>query len=93
MMEIARIPYRAYKTSYPDCEAVAGSYDKSTRSIEVIIPDGRRKASGTRGRRYGYYHFNGIERGTERPVQITIKAVSVGNAIKRLPRDCDWDIN
>lgn len=34
-MEIERMLYRRYKTSYADCETVLGSYDKATKTIEV----------------------------------------------------------
>lgn len=40
-MEIERMLYRRYKTSYADCETVLGSYDKATKTIEVMLPEGR----------------------------------------------------
>jgi hypothetical protein len=49
------------------------------------------KESGTRGRSYRYFTFNGIENGTNRTVEIIIKAVSLENAKKRLPQDCVWE--
>ena len=91
-MEVLRMKYKQYKEHYSDCETVYGSYDKATKTIEVEIPEGRMKTSGVRGKSYGYYHFNGVEHGTNRNVQITIKAVSVGNAIKKLPSRCTWDL-
>lgn len=45
-MEIERMLYRRYKTSYADCETVLGSYDKATKTIEVMLPEGRKKKSG-----------------------------------------------
>lgn len=36
---IKRISYHQYKTDYYDCETVKGSYDSSTKTIEVIIPE------------------------------------------------------
>lgn len=42
-MEIERMLYRRYKTSYADCETVLGSYDKATKTIEVMLPEGRKK--------------------------------------------------
>ena len=49
-MEIERMLYRRYKTSYADCETVLGSYDKATKTIEVMLPEGRKKKSGVRGK-------------------------------------------
>lgn len=92
-MEVIRMKYKSYKERYGDCETVCGSYDKTNKTIEVMIPDGRMKNSGVRGKSYGYYHFDGVENETNRKVQITIKAVSVENAIKKLPVDCTWDVN
>lgn len=91
-MMVERMFYRMYKNHYADCETIPGSYDKATKSIEVVIPDGRMKKSGTRGQRYKWLEFHGIENGTGRKVRITIKATCLENAIKRLPTDCTWDI-
>lgn len=33
---IMRVHYSVYKNSYSDCETVEGSYDKSTKTIEVM---------------------------------------------------------
>jgi len=44
-----RMFYGTYKKHYADCETLPGSYDKITKSIIVLIPDGRMKKSGTRG--------------------------------------------
>lgn len=91
-VEEIRMPYRAHKTSYPDCETLIGSYDKSNKTIVVCIPDGRMKNSGVRGKCFHWYTFKGVENRTGRQVETTVKAVSVENAIKRLSRDCTWDI-
>lgn len=64
-----------------------------TKTIEVLIPDGRMKPSGVRGQCYHYMTFWGIEKETGREVSCTIKAVCRENAIKRLPENCDWDIS
>lgn len=40
-MEIKRMHYSQYKNHYADCKTVPGSYDKESRSIEVILPEGR----------------------------------------------------
>lgn len=87
-----RMLYKRYKTSFSDCETVVGSYDPETKTIIVLLPAGRMKPSGTRGRTYRYMEFNGVENATGRKVRCTIKAVSRENAIKRLPSDCTWDI-
>ena len=87
-----RMIYRRYKNSFSDCKTVPGSYDASTKTIVVIIPQGRMKKSGTRGKSYRYMEFNGIENATGRKVTCTIKATCRENAIKRLPKTCTWDI-
>ena len=91
-MEEERMLYRRYKTSFSDCETIPGSYDKESKTIVVLLPSGRMKPSGTRGRSYRYMEFNGIENATGRKVCCTIKATCLENAIKRLPSDCTWDV-
>lgn len=91
-MTVERMLYRRYKTSFADCETVHGSYDKQSKTIVVLLPAGRMKPSGTRGRSYRYMEFNGIENATGRKVCCTIKATCLENAIKRLPSDCTWDV-
>lgn len=91
-MKIERMHYGKYKQHYADCETVTGSYDKETKTIDVIIPNGRMKPSGTRGQSFHWMEFHGVENGTGRKVRITIKATCRENAIKRLPTDCAWDI-
>lgn len=84
--------YRRYKTAYADCATVPGSYDATTKSIAVLIPDGRKKPSGTRGQSFRYMEFHGVETATGRAVCCTIKATCRANAIKRLPSGCTWDL-
>lgn len=91
-MTVERMLYRRYKQHFADCEAVAGSYDKGTKSIEVMLPEGRMKPSGVRGQTFKYMEFCGVENSTGRVVRCTIKATCAANAIKRLPQDCTWDI-
>lgn len=88
-MKEIRMRYRDYKQHYADCGNL-GDYDKNSRTITVLVPDGRIKESGTRGQSFHYYEFHGIESRTGRQVQITIKATYLGNATKRLPSDCEW---
>lgn len=91
-MTTERMPYRHYKTAYADCATVPGSYDAATKSIAVLIPDGRKKPSGTRGQSFRYMEFHGVETATGRAVCCTIKATCRANAIKRLPDGCTWDL-
>lgn len=86
-----RMTYRRYKQSYSDCQTVPNSYDSATKTIIVILPEGRMKKSGTRGQRYHYFWFNGIRKDTGMPVRVCIKAISISNAAKRLTDDCIWD--
>ena len=92
-MKTIRMKYRQYKTSYSDCDTMPNSYDKATKTIEVLIPDGRIKNSGVRGESYKHLWFNGTDNKTGKPVRICIKAICVQNAIKRLPKDCTWDLS
>ena len=87
-----RMLYRRYKTSFSDCETELGSYDSKSKTIIVLLPAGRMKPSGTRGWSFRHMEFTGTENATGRKVRCTIKAVSLENAIKRLPSDCTWDI-
>lgn len=87
-----RMLYRRYKSSFSDCETVLGSYDKQNKTIVVLLPAGRMKPSGTRGRTFHYMEFTGTENATGRKVRCTIKAICFENAIKRLPSDCTWDV-
>lgn len=88
-----RMFYGRYKKHFSDCETVSGSYDKETKTIIVLIPEGRMKKSGVRGQSYRYITFEGVEKGTGRKVSTTIKAMSVDNAIKRLSKNCTWDLS
>ena len=96
-MKNERMLYRRYKTSYADCQTVPGTYDKATKTIVVIIPEGRMKKSGVRGQRYNYYHINGVDKSTGKSVTVTVKAICIANAIKQLHRNYDknieWDLN
>ena len=80
-----RMLYRQYKQSYADCATVPGTYDKTTKSIVVIIPEGRKKPSGVRGKSYRYIWFDGINKNDGREVRICIKAIDRAHAVKRLP--------
>ena len=92
-MEKIIMPYRQYKSRYADCETVRGSYDADSKTITVLVPDGRMKPSGTRGQRYMWLIYKGIERATNREISVTIKATTRENAEKQLARyypDCEF---
>lgn len=91
-MTIETMPYRRYKQHFADCETVLGSYNKTHKTIDVLIPEGRMKPSGVRGQSFRSIEFTGTEKATGRSVRCTIKAVCLANAIKRLPTDCIWNI-
>lgn len=91
-MSIETMLYRRYKQHFSDCETIIGSYNKELKTIDVIIPEGRMKKSGVRGRTFHYMEFEGVEIATGRKVRCTIKATCLANAIKRLSKDCVWDI-
>ena len=57
---IKRISYHQYKTDYYDCEAVKGSYDSTTKTIEIIIPEATLNFRGKEWERNGnaYYLAN-----------------------------------
>ena len=55
-MQEIKMKYRDYKQHYADCDNL-GDYDKSRKTITVLVPDGRMKASGVRGKSFHYYEF------------------------------------
>ena len=80
-----RMHYGRYKKHYADCKTVAGSYDKNTRTIEVIIPEERMKKSGVRGKQFYGFEFEFTnEKGT---YKVSYKATCKENAIKRLIKE------
>ena len=79
---IYNMKYSQYKKHYADCETLAGSYDYTDSTIDVIVREGRLKASGVRGKRFSdflFRHENGAVR--------CIYAVSFENAWKRLEKE------
>ena len=88
---IWRMPYKQYKEHYADCETVVGSYDSHTDdrgyrhgvpTIDVIIREGRLKASGVRGQHYHSYEFT-----TADGQKVCYRAVCEENARKRMKKD------
>ena len=93
---ILTMKYSRYKSAYSDCKTVPGTYNSWSKTIDVDIPEGRMKPSGTRGQTYRYMWFNGKNLKTGQSVRICIKAVSIQNALKRLPReypDCEFEVS
>lgn len=91
-MTTEKMLYRRYKQHFADCETVPGSYDPASKTIEVLLPEGRLKPSGTRGKRFHWLTFHGVEIATGRTVRCTIKATCTANAVKRLDTSCIWDV-
>lgn len=88
---IWRMPYKQYKEHYSDCETVAGSFRREDRrpcTIEVIIREGRLKASGVRGE-----HYSGYRLQNEEGEQVVYRAVKEENAIKRAEKEFggEWE--
>ena len=50
-MQEIKMKYRDYKQHYADCDNL-GDYDISRKTITVLVPDGRMKASGVRGKSF-----------------------------------------
>lgn len=46
------MPYSRYKRSYADCDTLGGSYCPGSKSIVVLLPDGRMKPSEARRERF-----------------------------------------
>lgn len=83
-MEIKRMLYSQFKKHYPDCETVRGSYATiaGRGTIEVILPEGREKKSGTRGK-----HFRGYELINAAGAHVTYSATCSENALKHAEKD------
>lgn len=58
-MPTARVPYREYKTKWKDHKIVDGTYDPSTKTIELYFTDEEMKQKTNLGNRYqiGSYYF------------------------------------
>ena len=79
--------YSAYKEHYADCDTLINSYNESTRTVVVIVPEGRMKASGVRGRKFASYLFYTTDKKHCRCKY----AVSSENALKQLAREIKKD--
>lgn len=81
---IWRMPYRQYKEHYSDCETIIGSFDRNrgVATIQVIVREGRLKASGVRGE-----HYRGYRLQNEEGEQVVYRAVKEENAIRRAEKE------
>lgn len=86
------MPYKQYKEHYSDCETVVDSYEDYTDSfgratqrptIDVIIREGRLKASGSRGKHYHTFIFENADGSSK----IAFYAISEETATKQLLRN------
>lgn len=79
-----RMSYRQYKTHYSDCKAY--DYDPTDKTIEVDIPYGRLKASGTRGKKYDTYMVKATD--GENVFVCEYRAITFENAEKQHTKYC-----
>jgi len=82
---IWRMPYKQYKEHYADCETVEGSFDRKPyrpATIEVIVREGRLKASGVRGEHYSGYKLENAD-----GEMVVYRAVKEENAIRRAEKE------
>ena len=79
--------YSAYKEHYADCETLINSFNECTRTVVIIVPEGRMKASGVRGRKFASYLFYTTDKKHCRCKY----AVSSENALKQLAREIKKD--
>ena len=82
---IWRMPYKQYKEHYSDCETVAGSFERREFrpcTIEVIVREGRLKASGVREE-----HYSGYKLENKEGEQVVYRAVKEENAIRRAEKE------
>ena len=82
-----KMPYRQYKEHYSDCETVIDSFEyvNQTACVDVIIREGRLKASGVRGKHYHGFRFTFTRDGKED--SMVYRAVSEETAMKRFKKD------
>lgn len=83
--KIVRMTYKRFKEHYADCETVVGSFIKSENrpaEIEVIIREGREKASGVRGKRIEPHTLI-----TDDGRETIYRATCYENAIKRANKE------
>lgn len=87
------MPYKQYKTSYSDCEVIIDSFNdyegRKPSTVDVIIREGRIKASGTRRQKFAYYLLE-----NENGKKHTYKAIDESHAIERAERELggNWSL-
>lgn len=86
-MEKMRMRYAQYKKHYADCKTEPGTYDKDTKSIVVLVPEGRMKPSGVRGQRFHGYQL-WLVKPDGKYGFCTYRAVSEENAMKQHSKVC-----
>lgn len=86
-MTLERMLYSRYKKHYADCATKPGSYDKASKTIEVLIPEGRKKPSGVRGERFHTYQIQ-IADSDGKTWHSHFKAVCKENAMKQCEKWC-----
>jgi hypothetical protein len=82
-MEEKRMLYRQYKKAYADCKIVPGTYDSDSKTVVVLLPEGRMKPSGVRGDHYLYFIDILCEDASGKHVRASAKAMSWPNAEKQ----------
>lgn len=82
------MPYKQYKEHYADCETVVGSFrnEFGKARVDVIVRDGRLKASGVRGQHYAGYEFFVVTPDGKK-TRAVYRAVCEDNALRRLNKD------
>lgn len=86
--------YSRYKKHYADCKTVPGSYNKTDRTIDVFVQDGRMKPSGTRGKAVYRFDVYGVGEDGVTYCEV-LRATCLENALKQirthLVDDVIWD--
>lgn len=82
-----RMRYSQYKRHYSDCSTVPGTYNKASKTIEVIVPEGRMKASGVRGQSFRGYELWMLDQAGKAHFCL-YRAVSEENAMKQHMKAC-----
>lgn len=80
--EICRFSYRQYKEHYADCQTVRNTFFFSNGTISVLVPRGRMKASGVRGK-----HFHSFEVNFSDGTHTAYVAVDAEHAIDRARKE------
>lgn len=87
MDSILTMAYSQYKKHYSDCTTVKGSYDEHTKTIKVVIPEGRMKKSGVRGNHFSAYHLYFKNKNGE-VGYFVYRAIDLEHAMKQHLKEC-----